>query len=69
MATESHDPDAFREKLRYMREHGGPSFTFGGRNGNGSRTDFHELPSTVQREREHVAELKAAGVEFERARS
>ncbi len=65
----AHDPVAFKEKLAYMRENGGPSFTYGGRGGYGCRKDFHELPSVVQRERDHVAELKAAGVEFERARS
>ena len=66
MASESHDPDAFAEKLRHWRENGGLNFTFGGRHGYGSRSEFHDQPSVAQRERRHVAELKAAGVEFER---
>lgn len=65
---ESHDPVAFAEKLRHWRETGGLSVTLGGRNGNVSRKDFHEQPSRFAQERAHVAELKAKGVEFERAR-
>lgn len=66
MATESHDPVAFAEKLRYWRTGGMSVFSFSA-NG-GTRQDFHELPSVAQRERDHVRELRAAGVEFERAR-
>lgn len=61
--ADAHDPVAFKEKLRTI------SFGFGGRSGAGNRRDFHELPSVAQRERDHVRELKAAGIEFERARS
>lgn len=62
----SHDPEAFKAKLKAWREGDGPSFTFGGRNGHGTRTDFHEQPSVAQRERDHVRELRAAGIEFDR---
>lgn len=48
--------NCFREKVRSV------SFTF-----SGGRQDFHEQPSVAQRERDHVRELKAAGIEFERA--
>lgn len=69
MATEAHDPEAFKAKLKQWRESGGLSVTFGGRHGYGTRQDFRELPSVAQRERDHVRELKAAGVEFDRPRS
>ena len=39
------------------------SFSYGG----GTRKDFHELDSVKKRENDHVAELKAAGISFERA--
>ena len=68
MATESHDPEAFAEKLRHWRTNGGLNVTFGGVHGYGTRSDFHELPSVAQRERDHVRELKAAGIEFDRPR-
>lgn len=64
--ADEHDPEAFRAKLKAWREEGCNVFSF---SFNGStRRDFHELPSVHQRERDHVAELKASGVEFERAR-
>ena len=66
MATPSADPEALREKLRSWREGGMNVFSFS--YGGGSRQDFHDLPSVAQRERDHVSELKAAGIEFERAR-
>jgi hypothetical protein len=69
MGTESHDPEAFKAKLAAWRENGGLNVTFGGRHGYGTRQDFHEQPSVAQRERDHVRELQAAGVEFDRPRS
>lgn len=58
-----HDPVAFKEKLKSI------SFGYGGSRGNGSRDAWHDMDSVASRERAHVAELKAKGVEFERARS
>lgn len=67
MDTEhEHDPVAFAEKLKAWRREGGLSFTFGGRGGNGSRRDFHDLPSIFQQERDQVALMKAKGQKFER---
>lgn len=66
MATPSRDPEALKAKLKAWREEGMTVFSF---SVHGTRKDFHELPSTFQREREHVAELKAAGIPFERASS
>lgn len=67
MDTEhGHDPVAFAEKLRSWRREGCNVFTHGGRGGNWSRQDFHDLPSVFQQERNHVAEMTKAGVAFER---
>lgn len=55
--------ETLAEKLAYWRQHGMPSPTF-----SGGRKAFHDEPSVHQRERDHVAQLKAAGVDFERAR-
>lgn len=52
---------SFRDKLRSI------SFTYGGKGGYGTREQFHDMPSVAQRERDHVAELRKAGVDFERA--
>lgn len=65
-ATSDHDPVAFAEKLRAWRREGMTVFTYGGRRGIGSKTDFHEQPSVKARENAHVAEMKEAGVPFER---
>ena len=56
------DPDScFKAKLAYWRENGAPGATFAG-----GRQAFHESPSIAQQERNHIAELKTAGVEFDR---
>lgn len=59
----AHDPEAFKAKLAFWREHGMPSPTF-----SGGRDAFHNEASVHQRERDHVAQLKAAGVSFDRAK-
>lgn len=52
-------------KLRYWREGTMPTIRLGGLNA--TRKDFHDLPSVAQRERNHVRQLRAAGVDFDRA--
>lgn len=61
---DTHDPEAFAAKLRYWREGGMNIFSYS--YSGGTRKDFHELPSVHQREVDHVAELKAAHIEFDR---
>lgn len=60
------DPDfCITAKLRYWRTGGMSTPRLGGLNA--TRKDFHDLPSVVQRERDHVRLLRARGVDFERA--
>jgi hypothetical protein len=64
--VDSCTPDTcIKQKLRYWRESGMSTPRVGGLNG--TRKDFHDLPSVAQRERNHVRELRAAGVDFDRA--
>lgn len=57
------EAETLKEKLAYWRQHGMPSPTFAG-----GRDAFHNEASVHQRERDHVAQLKAAGVSFDRAK-
>lgn len=59
-------PDVcIKEKLRYWREGRMSTPRLGGLNA--TRKDFHDLPSVAQRERDHVRQLRAAHVDFDRA--
>jgi hypothetical protein len=66
VADNAHDPEAFKQKLREWREKGGLNFTFGGRDGYVTREDWHDKPSLKKQENDHVAELTAAGIKFDR---
>lgn len=54
-----------KEKLAYWRGGRMSTVRLGGLGSN--RKDFHDMPSVAQRERDHVRELRASGVDFERA--
>lgn len=57
------DPDTcFAAKCAHWRRHGAFQVTY-----QGGRQNFHENDSLKKQENDHVAELKAAGIEFERA--
>lgn len=61
--SETEETISFKEKLRSI------SFTYGGSKGYGTRDEFHDQPSVRQREKDHVEQLKASGIEFDRPRS
>lgn len=57
------DPDHhFCCKMRYWREKGAPTVTFGP----GGREVFHNEPSVAARERQAIADARAGGIEPER---
>jgi hypothetical protein len=62
--ADEHDPAAFAAKLKAWREEGCNVFSFS--YSGGDRRTWREEPSVLQRERDHIAELRSAGTEFER---
>lgn len=66
--ADEHDPVAFKAKLQAWRD-GGMNVTFGGKDGHGSKNIWHNDQSRWAKERDQVADLKAAGLPFDRAPS
>lgn len=64
---DEHDPEAFKAKLKAWREGGCNIFSFSSGRQGGDRQTWHDMPSVAQRERNHIAELRGAGMEFDRA--